>query len=263
LQFNIVQTAVGLLDWRDFTHFDYLTYSPRPLDVACSWHFSVLMLALCGGDTGADGFQLLTQQYCLTLELLGYWEWAVYVALFVRNERARGALVRGLMQRNVAVPKGDDLRPASRRQWLGVPRAWTWRAQALRSEAVGAWPPAVASWLKCGGADRALVLALGFLQVPAILGHLAAQPRRGVAEAALSLEAMSPPARWLLDRLEEAEPSVTHCEEIWAEAGRDALALMRGWAAAGAAGVQYEAQELVRLCWRCELLRRQLLGVPW
>mmetsp|Transcript_59311 Transcript_59311/g.167032 ORF Transcript_59311/g.167032 Transcript_59311/m.167032 type:complete len:768 (-) Transcript_59311:53-2356(-) len=261
LQFNIIRTAVGLSDWQDLRHFDYVTYTARPLDVACSWHVSVLYLAACNGDTATPEFQLLTQQYCLLLEVTGSWEWAVYVALFVRDARARSCLVRGIIQRNAALSGESDLKPVVRQQWPGVPAPLLSRIQALRSEQACDWLAAVASWLQCGGLQRAAILALGYLQGPTALKHAVAPVVQCGASDAMLLAPMTPPARWLLGVLEEVESLMACCDEGWAHVGKDALLFMRSWSAATAK--HYEPTSLVQLYSKCDMLRRHILGIPW
>jgi hypothetical protein len=259
LQFNAIRTAVGLIDWHDFSHFDYMTHSPRPFDVAVSWHFSAMLLALGGGDSSAPGFQLLTQQYCLALELAGLWVWAVHVALYVTDQRARHILVRGLLQRNAAVP--ESLQEAPRREWPGVPTMWLRRAEALRCEAAQDWPGAVSSWLQCGFAKRALLIEAAYLHCPAVLWHAAAPFRRGPLESIL-LEPMSQPARWLLNVLEELAPIVERSDEAWAQLGKELLAFMREWGAAKEG--QYQAPgDFARTCKNCISARQYLVGLPW
>eukprot|EP00928_Gymnodinium_smaydae_P013381 TRINITY_DN14883_c0_g2_i1.p1 TRINITY_DN14883_c0_g2~~TRINITY_DN14883_c0_g2_i1.p1 ORF type:complete len:826 (-),score=165.96 TRINITY_DN14883_c0_g2_i1:88-2478(-) len=266
LQYNAVRAAAGLLDWRDLKAFDYTTHSALPFDVAYSWHFCALVLSLSGRpDTAADAaFQTLTQQYCLLLELAGFWEWAVYVALFLGDPRARGSAVRGLLLRHARATSGASVgAPIAR--WLGrVPAAWLARAQAMRCEVERDWPGAVACWLRCCGDGeaerRAAILGAAFLQVPALLRHCSAPFQRGPTETIL-LAPMSPPARWLLRVLEQLEPaSKRRNDEAWAELLSELLVFMRAWASA-VAGEYRSPSEIALLCRRCQSARSHLLAV--
>mmetsp|Transcript_79492 Transcript_79492/g.219880 ORF Transcript_79492/g.219880 Transcript_79492/m.219880 type:complete len:787 (-) Transcript_79492:104-2464(-) len=256
LHFNIIRGAVGLVDWRDLSHLDYLTHTSRPMDIASSWHVSVAFLALCGGDTADEGFQLLTQQYCFLLELTGGWEWAIYVAFFIRDSCTRSAIINGLVQRHAVSLDCSELRPA-----LGnVPSAWMWRAQALWCEIGCDWLTAVSCWLQCGCVERAISIAVAFLQGPLLLGHAIAPFQGGVTEA-ICLAPMTPPAHWLLALYQEHEAAVAMCKEAWAKVCRDALSLLRDWSKA--VTEYYEPVSLVQLYWQCSKLRQHLLGVPW
>merc|ERR1712048_1107199 len=206
-----------------------------------------------------------TQQYCLILELSGLWEWAVYVALFICDERACGLLVRGLLLRHAMVPS-NKLGPSSRRQWPGVPAEWLRRAEALRCEAMLDWPVAVTCWLRSGrdAGERALALAAAFLQRPAVLRHAEAPFQRGPTEM-ISLAPLRPEARWLLSVLEELESSmIVSNQKVWVELGKELLAFMKSWSEASA-GHQYAHKapaDLARLCSQCDCARRHLLSQP-
>lgn len=265
LCFGIIRAAVGLAEWTDCVSYDYTTCSARPMDVACSWHCALLLFTFCGGETGCESFQLLTQQYCLLLEIAGLWEWAVYVALFVCDERARSIIIRRLIQRRVQVANLEDLQPVMRPQWVGVPVTWLWQAQALRSEASDDWPSAASCWLQCGGdgGKRAAIAAVGFLQGPVLLGHASASAGRDLV-AAVSLSPMTPPALWLLSVLEELEAAFRRWpSESWAETGQEALRIMRGWKEHGVAMPHFRPPNLVEFYSKCNMLQRHLLGAPW
>jgi len=256
-----VRAAVGRAAWCDLKLYDYLSYTLRPLEVARSWHLSVAILACFGGDTSSRAFQVLTQQYILLLDLAGRWDWALYVALFISEPRARGAAVRGLMMRRGSQAQPQALQQLARKQRVQAPQQWWWRCRALRCEQQSDWVGAVGCWLSCGEAQRALVLSLGFLQGPVLVGHAAAPFQRGAGEA-VCMFTMSPAAEWLLAVLEESEQSVERGEAPrCAGAATEALEFMRTWSEAPT--TKYEAGMIARLYWRCERLRRHVLGVPW
>lgn len=285
LQFSVVRAALGLVDWSDLDQFDYMTYSPRPMDVAGAWHFCLLLLALSQPESRSEAtskaFQQLTQHYALSLELAGHWEWAAYVALFVSDDRARASLVRDCFQRNSATSGGLAL--PVRPQWSRLPSTWIWRSEALRRERSWEWPAAVACWLKhlseaaagrseASGAtvERAVSIAVGFLVVPALVKHRQSQPPSAALGkprlAACGLEAttlatMSGPASWLLAVFSELEPQLLRSEDTWARVGRDTLAFMRDWSQAGSASCTPE--RLARLSKQCSTVREQGLGLPW
>ncbi|CAE8689232.1 unnamed protein product [Polarella glacialis] len=300
LQFNALRAAAGLIDSCDVVHYDYMTYTPDPLDVALSWHFSVVLLALQGGERTAvasaeEGFQRMTRQYCLALELQGLSEWALYVAHFVSDGQARAAMVQrlllGLSSQGVNVAleeklhlqgtgftigsfqtpritmetlrKGDVSNSSEQENitpW-GIPEAWLWRARAFRSEEAGDWPGAVHCWLRVGGAeDRAVAIISGYLLGPALMGHASAPFQRGAVEAIL-LAPMTQPAEWLLSVLEELAPAMAHRDILWAELGREALGFLRHWSQAGQA--RFNPASVVRLYHRSEKLRKGGLGLPW
>jgi hypothetical protein len=279
LQFSVVRAALGLVDWSDFQRFDYMTYSSRPMDVAGSWHFCLLLLALSRPDdessTSSKVFQQLTQQYCLSLELSGNWDWAVYVANFVRDDRTRTALLRGLLQRHSALAGGLALPP--RPYWSGVPTAWIWHGEAMRRERMWEWPAALACWLRCltedssgdPGTDgvmveRAMATALGFLLMPAILKHRVTAPALAaggqVGLETTSLASMTGPASWLLAVLTGLEGQLQRSEEIWARVGRDVLLFMREWSAGSP---NCSPARLAQLCKQCSTVKERVLGIPW
>jgi len=263
LQFNVVHAAMGKTDWNDLGQFDFMTYSPLPFDVACSWHFSLLLLVLSHSETcnvGGKSFQQLTQQYCLLLELSGNWEWALYVALFVSDERVRMRLVRGLLQRHSALRNTTSLELENRPHWVGLSPTWIWRGEALRRERTWEWSVATTCWLKSlqdssGGSTkmkRAAALTLGFLQIPAMVKHRLAAPDLEAARFA----PMTAPAKWLLEKvLVQLE-----AELVKTKAGREVLAVMREWSEAGE--FRCTLSRLVEICNRCIAYKRQLLGIP-
>jgi len=268
LQFNVIRTAAKLLHWEDIGNFDYCTYSPRPLDVACSWHFSVLLLAVLGPASALKPqFQLLTQQYCLALELCGCWDWAIYVALFVSDSRARALLVRGLLLRNAGVLR-RDMEFETRSFWPDVPVAWLLRAQGLRCEAMQDWPTAVRCWARSDGdaLEHALAVAAAFLVEPALLRHVRAPEKRGATEA-IVLSRPRPEARWLLGVLKELKASMSSgssaCQRAWTVVGEELLHFMSGWfeATAGQQAYRTEPQRMASLCLRCDVARRHLVGM--
>mmetsp|Transcript_118945 Transcript_118945/g.237077 ORF Transcript_118945/g.237077 Transcript_118945/m.237077 type:complete len:771 (+) Transcript_118945:47-2359(+) len=259
LHFNIIRAAVGFVDWRNLSNFDYLTHTPRPLDVACSWHVCLLLLTLFRGDVNVPTFQVLTQQYCFLLEITGRWDMAVYVAQFLCNSRARNSAIYGLIQRHAWTLSDSAKLPTPTMQ---VPLSWVFRAKALRSELEHDWPGAVTFWMQAGHAfvERALILAMAFLQGPVLIGHADASLKRGAAEA-LCLAPLSPPALWLLSMLEEHEAALEMQDEVWADICRRALAFLRNWTRAK--DRRHDSAALVHLYWRCNALKRHLLGVPW
>lgn len=166
IEFNLMRAAVQLVSWSELQYFDYLTYTNRPLDVALSWHLCVLLVVLSGGDTTKLArFQHLTQQYCFMLELLGHWQWAIHVALFLSEPRARALAVQGLLTRNAEGSPACGVRSLSddagqkrmpmashslsrwSKAWPGVPQNWICKADALRCEIKQRWPAAVECWL--------------------------------------------------------------------------------------------------------------------
>eukprot|EP00927_Polykrikos_kofoidii_P040679 TRINITY_DN34725_c0_g1_i1.p1 TRINITY_DN34725_c0_g1~~TRINITY_DN34725_c0_g1_i1.p1 ORF type:complete len:963 (-),score=177.04 TRINITY_DN34725_c0_g1_i1:502-3390(-) len=307
LQYSIIRTCVGFTDWRALSQFDYRSYSALPLDVACSWHTCALILALRGGGDDADGsvtagacslgregtggecleaFQLLTQQYCLTLELCGRWRLAVYVALFVTDERARGELIRGLLRRHAGVLGAKTMRPHEemRLRWPGVSEAWVRNAEALRFEAEQDWPAAVKCWLRCanvskppadgsahavacvdeqrrGAQRRAIVLTEAFLQRPLLLGHISAPFQRGAIEDVV-VAPMSRAARWVLSALEDLRPGTLRADEPWSVLAKELLGLLRAWSA-GTGDRSHNPQDLARILRWCDCARRYTLGLPW
>eukprot|EP00435_Cladocopium_sp_Y103_P068995 s63_g32.t1 len=268
LQFAAIRMAAGcsLGERNDVAHFDYQTYTKDPLDISLSWHFSVLMLALQGDEaarTACSGaaFQRLTQQYCKLLEQNGSSRWAVYVAHFLSEPRARSALVRQLLTSHArAGPTGT----ATELPWPELPPGWLHRAQALAMEQQRNWCGALWCWRKCGGEEaRAITIACGYLLGPAMLGHAFSPFKRGAVEAIL-LAPMTPAARWLLQSLEELSGAMGCHDVFWAEVGRDTLELLRDWSEASADGApaKFQPQRLVRLHWKCERLRKCMLGFP-
>lgn len=260
LQFSVIRSAIGAADWSDLRFYDYTSHTACPLDVVYSWHISLIFLALRGGDTSVPGFQQLTQQYCFLLELAGLWDRALHVALFMFDARSRAAAVRGLLLRSAGTSTGEELKRGLARQRFEVPAVWCWRAQAVRREWAKDWPAAVTGWLRCQDYDRALIIALGCVQGLVISGHTSAPFQRGSADL-LSLVPITPTGRWLLGALEEAVPFVVKRSDALAEAAKDALRFMRDWASNPSHA--YDATELTRLYWRCDMLRCHTLGIPW
>ncbi|CAJ1412678.1 unnamed protein product, partial [Effrenium voratum] len=66
-------------------------------------------------------------------------------------------------------------------------------------------------------------------------------------------------AQWLLRSLEELSAAMGYHDLLWADVGREALAVLRQWSEGA---VRFEPGVLVRLHWRCEKLRKGVLGVP-
>lgn len=257
LQYSAILAAAGELDWQDLSHFDTSSFSSNPLEVPPAWHMAVLMSLLRGGDTEPRGFQQLTQQYCQQLELSGQTDWAIYVAHFIAESSARDRVVRGLLMRRAHNPSTELKKvPLSMQPRL---QELYWRARAARSEQAEEWSVAVACWLKAGNAqERATTIACGFLLGPVILAHAVAPFRQGASEE-IALAAMVQPARWLLAVFKELERTLRSSNELWAEVGRASLAFLREWAEG--TRTSYERQELVRLHWRCGLLRDNMLGL--
>lgn len=292
LQFSTIRAALGLTDWSDFQQFDYMTSSPRPLDVASSWHFCLLLLVLSRPETENLGdmdakalpaFQKLTQQYCLSLELSGNWEWAAYVALFITDARVRSRVIHGLLQRHSALSSNTGLALPPRPHWTSIPTAWVWRSEALRREKAWEWPGALACWLqglvKTSGTsgkdmERAVGIALGFLLMPAILRHRSAgalplrqsptsapsasgNMRSGLVELeSATLAPMTAPLKWLAAALTELEPQLRQ-----SQAGIDLLSFMRDWESNKAANCP--PVRLAQLCNQCSTAKKRVLGIPW
>lgn len=270
LQFAAIRMAAGcsLGESSDVAHFDYQTYTKDPLDISLSWHFSVLMLALQGetARTACSGvaFQRLTQQYCKLLEQNGSSRWAVYVAHFLSEPRVRSALIRQLLTSHARATL--PTLPGAALPWPELPPGWLAKAQALAMEQQRNWCGALWCWRKCGGEEaRAITIACGYLLGPAMLGHAFSPFKRGAVEAIL-LAPMTPAARWLLQCLQELSGAMGCHDVLWAEVGRDALELLRDWAektaASDGAPAKFEPQRLVRLHWKCERLRKCMLGFP-
>jgi len=251
LQYSILKVLVKS-EWQDLKQFDYVGHTSRPLDVAFSWHVCSLLISLSDVPPCA-AFQLLTQQYCMLLELLGQWEWAIYVALFITDARARSSAIQGLMSRNVSPVKVETVR----KQWPGLPQSCLRRAQAFRFESAWNWLPAVTSWLAVGGRERALLLAVGFLQAPVVLQHAVAPVQRGPME--VHFAPMGSLAVWLLGAVEELVASGDR--QWWAEVGRVVHTFMLRWS--NSSDFKCQTDELARLCLLADKVRPQILGVPW
>eukprot|EP00913_Durusdinium_trenchii_P021466 g20174.t1 len=111
--------------------------------------------------------------------------------------------------------------------WPSLPPGWLWQAKALACEQARNWCGALCCWLRCGNEEaRAVSIACGYLMGPTLLGHASAPFKRGSVEAIL-LSPMNPAARWLLASLEELQGAMTGQDLLWAEAGREALELLR------------------------------------
>jgi len=270
MQFNIICLAAELIQFDNLSSFDYCTHQPQPMEVAFSWHVCLLLIALCKGDMNIDGFQLLTHQYCLRLELAGHLEWAIYVAHFICDESARGLTIRGLIHRNVVLHPDGGLKPKPTYEFVsdwtsvpglvGVPEAWWCSALALRCEVARDWLAATGLWLKSGNnVQRASILLLGFLTIPAVLKHTIAPAERKPTEALL-LQEMQPFAHWLFAVLQQFEPSFEVHNDAWAQVGTQALLLMRAWSAKK---LQYSLCDFAGFSKNCEELRRHSLGIPW
>ncbi|CAJ1384685.1 unnamed protein product [Effrenium voratum] len=192
LQFTAIEMAASC-HGSDVVHFDYKTYTNDPLDISLSWHFAVLMLALQGeaGEPAGVAFQRLTQQYCEHLQQQGLPQWAVYVAHFVSEHRARASLVRQLLITHAkAVPL--DFGSEEEAIWPKLPANWLWHARAIACEQARDWCGALFCWLRCGGEEaRAVTIACGYLLGPALLGHASCPFKRGAVEAIL-LAPMNP-----------------------------------------------------------------------
>eukprot|EP00929_Paragymnodinium_shiwhaense_P118577 TRINITY_DN90496_c0_g1_i1.p1 TRINITY_DN90496_c0_g1~~TRINITY_DN90496_c0_g1_i1.p1 ORF type:complete len:820 (+),score=163.58 TRINITY_DN90496_c0_g1_i1:85-2544(+) len=289
IQWNTIRTAVGILDWQDLASFDYITYSSKPMDVACSWHFCALLIALLSSEIDASSqaakqahshFLQLTLQYCESLEVAGCWEWAVYVAHFVNDRRARSALVRGLLLRHAPIPRGSvaigaaaqGLPAEMQQKWPGggVPAGWLSRAQALRCEVQQDWVGAVVSWLRCGpahdakAAERAVVISCAFLLRTLLLSHASAPFQRGSCET-IAFQPMGQRGRWLLSVFEAlaTQLQAQGHGHAWGDVGKEVLQFLRDWASAGAGGHSKKPADVTAIVKRCEAARRCFLGMPW
>jgi len=264
LQFAFIRALAGVEELSDLQHYDCGSNTPCPLDVGLSWHFCALLLALLGkGGLKSRSFDLLTQQYCLLLEITGHWEWAIYVARFVGDTRARDFAVHGLLRRNASAGSG---RLQLKEQLFDTPERWLFRSQALRSEAAQDWPGAATCWLRGGDAQRAVLVAIGFLVVPVLLGHTATSSGRGSTEV-IAITAMQLPARWLLTLIKESLEALErdtggHFGDSRLEIAAEVSAFMGKWQAAGQVD-DCTSEMMTRLCRRCSDARRHILGVPW
>ena len=263
LQFAAIRMAAKLLIDSDVSHFDYTTYTENALEISLSWHFSVLMLALQGetARAAAEGsaFQRLTQQYCQLLDYNGAPSWAVYVAHFLCEHRSRAALVRQLL--TSYAKSTSSVVDESALPWPTLPTGWLYQAHALAYEQARNWCGALCCWRKCGGEEaRAVTIACGYLLGPAILGHAFSPFKRGAVEGIL-LAPMTSAARWLLQSLEELSSAMGCHDLLWAEVGREALKVLRQWAASQD-NIRFEAATLVQLHWKCERLQKCMLGLP-
>lgn len=259
LQFALIRAMAGVEEFSAIEHYDYASNTPCPLDVGLSWHFCVLLLALLGGGGSKSGaFDLLTQQYCMLLETTGHWEWAVYVARFVGDARARDLAVHGLLQRNASAGSG---RLQVKQQWTDTPERWLFCSQALRSEAAHDWAGAATCWLRVGDARRAVLVAIGFLVVPTLLGHTATSARRGSTEV-ITLTTMQLPARWLFSLLKEALEALERGAGGRLEVAAEVLEFMGRWQATGQVD-DCTPETMARLCRSCCDARRHILGMPW
>lgn len=263
LQFAAIRMAAKLLIDSDVSHFDYTTYTKNALEISLSWHFSVLMLALQGetARAAAEGsaFQRLTQQYCQLLDYNGAPSWAVYVAHFLCEHRSRAALVRQLL--TSYAKSTSSVVDESALPWPTLPTGWLYQAHALAYEQARNWCGALCCWRKCGGEEaRAVTIACGYLLGPAILGHAFSPFKRGAVEGIL-LAPMTSAARWLLQSLEELSSAMGCHDLLWAEVGREALKVLRQWAASQD-NIRFEAATLVQLHWKCERLQKCMLGLP-
>ena len=265
LQFKAIQVAGSIgTGAYDVSHFDYMTHSKSPQDVALSWHFVVVLLMLLGEGVGAihadsSSFQRLTQQYAQLLEQQGKDEWAVYVAHFVSDHRARAAMIRRLLISQAKAAQWDFGKEATL-PWPSLPSGWLWHARALACEQVLDWCGALTCWQQCGGEEaRAVTLACGYLLGPALLGHASSPYKRGAVDA-IQLSPMNPAARWLHRSLEDLSTAMGSNDILWADVGRESLGVLRRWAQEGPA--RFDPATLVHLHWRCERLRQGMLGLP-
>ena len=265
LQFKAIQVAGSMgTGAYDASHFDYMTHSESPQDVALSWHFVVVLLMLLGEGAGtthasSSSFQSLTQQYAQLLEQQGKDEWAVYVAHFVRDHRARAARIRRLLISQAKAAQWDFGKEATL-PWPSLPSGWLWHARALACEQVLDWCGALTCWQQCGGEEaRAVTLACGYLLGPALLGHASSPYKRGAVDS-IQLSPMNPAARWLHRSLEDLSTAMGSNDVLWADVGRESLGVLRRWEQEGSA--RFDPATLVHLHWRCERLRQGMLGLP-
>lgn len=271
LQFNIIRAMIGLLDWEDLGNFECRTHTRKPLDVALSWHFSVLLIALLGGSAGRPrlirGFEVLTQQYCLMLEMGGHWEWAAYVALFINDPRARSHIIQGIILRGAGAHEASlvasEVDPSLACR-LGLPTSWVQHAQALYCETRWDWATATAHRLASEGYERALEDARHVL-APIVLSHAQAPFLQGPT-VSVALRPMQAPAVWFQGVLEALEKSC--CDERWRSTGAaDVLRFLQGWVAeaaqdTGVGGVRREPSDVVRLLMTFGKPTHQHPGVP-
>jgi len=261
MQYSIMRASVDQFDWRNLDVLDYPSYTSEPFNMVYAWHLTLVLLALKGGDIAMPGFQRLTQQYVLSLELAGAWQYAAFVALFVAEPRARARIVKGILARNVRATSSENLKRLMAAQVWRCPVSWWWDAQAARSESAKEWPLAISGWTENGRKERALVIALGCLQAP-LLAHYASTPWALGAGGALALPATMPPAgKWLRGMLERILCDRIGYTDTLTTVGQDALQFLRSWEADPHA--PYNTADVTKLYWRCDMLRCYALGLPW
>src|SRR3546814_5995348 len=86
-------------------------------------------LPICLQAAGA----IITQHFVSQLLAGGHWEWALHVALHLRNARAREALVKEIIGRFAPSPKAAlDVNGTSLTRQLNIPDEWVNEAAGWR-----------------------------------------------------------------------------------------------------------------------------------
>jgi hypothetical protein len=173
LQLNLLRLGRAV-PWTDFApQVDWMTYSRDPLDVALAWHVADLL----GGCTQ------LTLHFAEQLEMLGCWEWAVYV-LGLHEEHL--ALQEEVVARHVSA-RAAQLEPAEVFVVPLVGKEMVWSAKAVKAQFERSY----------------VVAALCFKEVPApdhvtqlLLEHIIASAMSAL-DGATALEPVKELLTWL------------------------------------------------------------------
>lgn len=177
LQFMICLAAAGHIDIDDFTKFDAKTYSKDRLDVAQSWHVCTILAMFkqhltrqheCFGaeaceDKSRQVLGNLTASFIEQLEMLGLWEWAVFVSTLSCD----ASVSRAIIDRHIQL---DDQTPILKR--FNVPNAWIECGKALRAKYLKEYALAVDLYIAGGEHLMALNILLDELFYPAVLVEL-------------------------------------------------------------------------------------------
>ncbi|XP_023336271.1 nuclear pore complex protein Nup98-Nup96 [Eurytemora carolleeae] len=111
------------------------THTANQLDFSSSWFIYRVLCSLGYRSSGSLTNDRLCSEFSSQLEYLGYWDWAIFVLLHIKDPVLRKSSVDAILERNVKLEDGG------REEWLmdtlGVPVTWVARARAVLARTQG------------------------------------------------------------------------------------------------------------------------------
>lgn len=108
-----------------------LSTTPHELDYRLSWHLYTIIKALGIHSLSADREDQLHCSYASQLEMVGLWEWSIFVLLHLQDEAARCAAVKDILSRYCPTAHPEQITLV---EGFGIPAAWIHATQALHAQ---------------------------------------------------------------------------------------------------------------------------------